>query len=226
MLIVCPSCASEYTVDAALLSGGRQVKCASCGTSWLAKPETASPPPPTVIEGRAVPRAKPKPAGRPSKRRAGRSGASIPGARWAAVSLVVIAVGSTGAILLRNTVVSAAPRSAALFGAIGLPVNLPGIALRDVSSVLADEGGKPVLVTEGVLSSAASGTVGVPRIEITVESPEGDVLYRWSVKPPIAELAPGEAAGFRARLTSPPPAGRRVLVTLMSPRDEADVASR
>jgi predicted Zn finger-like uncharacterized protein len=40
MLIVCPTCASEYNVDAAHMgSEGRRVRCTSCHTDWFALPE-------------------------------------------------------------------------------------------------------------------------------------------------------------------------------------------
>ena len=39
MLIVCPSCATSYEVDAPLLGeSGRSVRCVRCRTVWLATP--------------------------------------------------------------------------------------------------------------------------------------------------------------------------------------------
>ena len=44
MLIVCPSCATSYTVDpAALGPAGRTVRCARCKVTWFAGGPTASP---------------------------------------------------------------------------------------------------------------------------------------------------------------------------------------
>ena len=44
MLIVCPSCASEYTIDPATLGAdGRTVRCAICRDTWLAAPDAAEP---------------------------------------------------------------------------------------------------------------------------------------------------------------------------------------
>ena len=43
MLITCPSCASQYTIDADRVgAGGRTVRCAACRTAWFA---TADPDP-------------------------------------------------------------------------------------------------------------------------------------------------------------------------------------
>lgn len=39
--ITCPSCSTSYELpDGSIDDGGRKVKCATCGTKWLAKPET------------------------------------------------------------------------------------------------------------------------------------------------------------------------------------------
>jgi predicted Zn finger-like uncharacterized protein len=40
MLIVCPSCASEYTIDPARVGAdGRAVRCAACRTKWFVEPQ-------------------------------------------------------------------------------------------------------------------------------------------------------------------------------------------
>jgi len=54
MLIVCPSCASQYELDAAKLGPeGRKVRCASCKTSWHVEP-AAFPEPPSEAETQAL----------------------------------------------------------------------------------------------------------------------------------------------------------------------------
>lgn len=63
MLIVCPSCASQYELDAAKLGpDGRKVRCASCKTAWHVMPEAevlseapvAFPEPPSAAETQAL----------------------------------------------------------------------------------------------------------------------------------------------------------------------------
>lgn len=54
MLIVCPSCASQYELDAAKLGPeGRKVRCANCKTSWHVEP-AAFPEPPSEAETQAL----------------------------------------------------------------------------------------------------------------------------------------------------------------------------
>jgi predicted Zn finger-like uncharacterized protein len=46
MLIVCPSCASEYMIDPGRLGAeGRNVRCAKCKETWFVAPEPAEPEP-------------------------------------------------------------------------------------------------------------------------------------------------------------------------------------
>lgn len=55
MLIVCPSCASQYELDAAKLGPeGRKVRCAGCKTAWHVAPETAFPEAPSAEETQAL----------------------------------------------------------------------------------------------------------------------------------------------------------------------------
>jgi len=54
MLIVCPSCASQYELDAAKLGPeGRKVRCAGCKTSWHVEPDVF-PEPPSEAETQAL----------------------------------------------------------------------------------------------------------------------------------------------------------------------------
>lgn len=54
MLIVCPTCASQYELDAAKLGPeGRKVRCASCKNAWHVDPVVALPEPPSAEETQA-----------------------------------------------------------------------------------------------------------------------------------------------------------------------------
>lgn len=55
MLIVCPTCASQYELDAAKLGPeGRKVRCASCKGAWHVEPAVALPEPPSAEETQAL----------------------------------------------------------------------------------------------------------------------------------------------------------------------------
>ena len=130
-----------------------------------------------------------------------------------AAGLVVFVLLPLG-LLGRSTVVRAMPQSAAVFSAIGLPVNLRGVAFRDVVAFRNPaEGGNPAqLVVEGDLVGVARERVAVAPLEIEVRDAHDVPVYRWTVAAPRAALEPGETARFSASLSAPPVQGSGVQV--------------
>ncbi len=222
MIIVCPSCASEYTLDPTRLGPrGREVRCASCRTAWFAKPA----PPARRGAGRLV-----AGRGRPGAKAGARNADPAAAARWrerAAIAAVLLCLGGgAAAIALRQQTVALLPGTAGLFAAMGLPVNLVGLRLEGIESGLVEENGVKVLVVEGALVAAAGRDATVPRLAYAIESGDGRVLYDWTTRPPVGQVSPGETVRFTARLPSPPPDGRRVVVSFAPARPGHDVASR
>ncbi|WP_375458003.1 zinc-ribbon domain-containing protein [uncultured Enterovirga sp.] len=254
MLISCPSCASEYTLDPERIGPiGRKVRCAACRESWFIVPEPdvvppeeqirvvraqdsepdIAPPPATEIavpDGMAlviepdttISTAQRKRSAKPAhrsqlagrRRSSGRKGPAIRSTwmRGAALALLLLAA-LPAAILARAAIVAALPGTAIVFSALGLPVNLVGLRFDGVASTLTQEGGTPVLVVTGEIVNVAGRDKAVPPIEVVVEGEAGEVLYAWAVEPSAGELAGAAKIPFRARLASPPPAGKRILVT-------------
>ena len=129
-------------------------------------------------------------------------------------------VGLTGGLLLmRADVVRLAPQTASLYAAIGLPVNLRGLAFENVTSVKEQRDGVTVLVVEGTIVSASASAVEVPRLRIALRGEAGNEVYVWTAAPNRSILAPGETLPFRTRLASPPPEGRDVLVRFEQRRE-------
>lgn len=280
MLIVCPSCASEYALDPERIGeSGRRVRCASCRESWLVTrpaateaieipvasearppepateivampaeptrqdmtaPDPAAEASPPTLESHdhVIAPTRPRKVRRTEKRRTGRrakparakSAAGVP-SRWrrivAAVACSLVLASIPALIFERAAVVRALPRTAIVFERIGLPVNLVGLAFAEMSSTMASgDAGAPVLVVEGRIDNVARRDVDVPQLELTVRGEKDEVLYRWSVAPAEARLAAGQATQFRARLASPPPAGKRVHVTFRTGVPHMKVALR
>ncbi len=244
MLIVCPSCASEYALDPERIGdGGRKVRCAACRTTWFVhRPEleVGAKRLPAVadhgsmactstqtIEGaphQGVPASAGPAAGSSLRRPSPPAQGSRNRVALAAVLCVTLAL--PAAIAFRHQVVRQVPGSAPLFAAAGLSVNLVGLELADISAGLSQDGNARALVIEGEIRSIASHPVSVPRLEFAIEGKDRDGLYRWSVKPPVAELGPGESARFTARLASPPPGGTRFVAAFQALRGDQSVALR
>ncbi len=191
------------------------------------------PPAPAAATGwrRFLPRRRSKAAtstGKPPARsgkppvRAGKGGARPPQGRGpgsaSAPPRALIALCAASSVVLagmvwqREAVVRLMPSSATLFQTIGMPVNVRGLTFADVKSSLQSEGEGRFLLVEGTVASVRQSVTQVPLIEIRVRGGDGKVLYTWTTDPPRSSLNPGEALHFRARLATPPEAGRDVEV--------------
>jgi Protein of unknown function (DUF3426) len=135
----------------------------------------------------------------------------------AALAACVAIVGA--GVHQRETVVRHAPQTARLFAAIGLPVNLRGIVIKDVASRVIDDNGVSVLVVDGDLVNATNRKVDVPRLRFAVLGPDGQEVYAWSAQADRASLQPGEKLNFRRRLAAPPADGKDVSVRFVTRSD-------
>ena len=180
----------------------------------------------------AEPDAPPLDEARPRKRlrgeTPGRNGANkglaaVPGR----VAMLLLALAASATIFLaRPAIVTAAPQAAGLYALIGWPVNLRGLALREVKSALESSGGSPLLVVEGEIVNVTRGEVAVPPLELVVRAADGQALYTWTNDAPRKTLESGGSAVFRARLASPPAEGRDVLVRFASASEGQAVAAK
>lgn len=112
----------------------------------------------------------------------------------------------------RAQIVRLAPAAAAVYGAVGLDVNLNPMGLDHVASRLDYEDGHQVLIVEGEVRNRASSSRAAPRMRLSVLDAGGREIYHWIAAPPKSRLAAGETAEFRARLAAPPSEGREVKV--------------
>ena len=245
MLIVCPSCASEYRIEAGKVGmEGRSVRCAACRETWFITPadvlagheaelaESAGAEADPLAdaagaEATASVRAasdSPDPVVKPSVRRPARSAK----ARRAMPSLSPsLAFGLTllAALpligLARANVVQAIPQTASLFARVGLPVNLRGIEIRDVVAFSnpAEEGRPAELVIEGDLVGVARSDAPVAPLSVEIRDAGGRAVRTFSVPAPRAVLAASETARFRASLPEPPPEGRAVVLRFAEARN-------
>lgn len=116
------------------------------------------------------------------------------------------------AISARATIVRFAPRTAVLFEAAGLPVNLAGLGIQRVSAQIIPDGDRRVLIVRGDVTNGKMQSDSAPAMRVSVRDDFGQVLYSWTVRPPRQRIEPGESAAFLARLASPPAEGRTVSI--------------
>jgi predicted Zn finger-like uncharacterized protein len=196
MLIVCPSCASEYTIDPTKLGAdGRTVRCALCRHTWAATPDRGAPAA-QPVEGAVLMRAATKPHAQP------RSAHRRVILAAAAACLLAIAWPA-----LRGGMPAFKP--ALLWEAL-LGPDRP--SFRYVTSDVVGPPGGRALVVSGEIVNDTRLALDVSPLEFLVRSGDEQVLATWTSAPPVAKLQPGEAARFEGRLPVPPAEGREVRV--------------
>ncbi|MGE8131519.1 zinc-ribbon domain-containing protein [Methylobacterium sp. NPDC080182] len=239
MLIACPSCASEYRIDASKVGmEGRSVRCAACRETWFISPadvlagheaELAAQAETDPLADAAWEEATasvrnatdvPAPESRRSAKRksagkaAGKARRSIPGLTPSLALGLTLLAAIPLVCLARTSVVRAVPQTASLFARIGLAVNVRGIEIRDVVAFNnpAEDDSPAELVVEGDLVGVARSDAPVAPLSVEIRDAGGRTIKTFTVAPPRTILAATETARFRASLPSPPAAGRAVVL--------------
>lgn len=133
--------------------------------------------------------------------------------------IVVMLAILLGALNWRAAVVRHFPQTASLYSAIGLPVNLRGLTFEGVRSTGEFQDGVMVLIIEGTIVNLTTRTLEVPRLRFALRNGRGHEVYAWTALPSKTTLGSGNGLPFRARLASPPPDGRDVIVRFFNRRD-------
>jgi predicted Zn finger-like uncharacterized protein len=227
MILSCPACQARYVVpDSAIGATGRQVRCAQCRNSWFQTPTShqaapqprrpaavpASPPPPPPS---AFPAAPPRQEGA-AQRRAQIIGtepeaaptpafdafASSPpfrGRRNPARLWTLLAVAA--AVLMSAAALGLHYFGLPAFGERLVPLTSTATPLQIVDQS-ADRrplgSGNVLLIVTGRIVNPTGQTQRVPQIRAAVLDGAGRVVYRWSIAPPVSELAPGQNATFNS----------------------------
>ena len=151
-----------------------------------------------------------------AKRRGRKLWLPAPGLPATIMALIVII-----AILIgwRTDVVRMMPQTASLFAAIGLPVNLRGLAFSDVTTTTEAHDGVTMLVVQGTITNITKPPRDVPRIRLAMKTDAGPEVYSWTSLPSRVALAPGDSEPFQTRLASPPLEGHHLEVRFFHKRD-------
>jgi predicted Zn finger-like uncharacterized protein len=155
-----------------------------------------------------------QPARRPALRKSPRS--PMQGLSAAIVALIAV---NAGLLAWRSDIVRLAPQTASVYAAIGMPVNLRGLAFENIKTSKEMQDGIAVLVVEGSIVNVTGKAVEVPRLRLAVRNDSKNEIYSWTTSPARSILGPAEEVSFRSRLASPPADGRDVLVRFFNRRD-------
>lgn len=172
---------------------------------------------PEIVAQAQFDRTEPRPRAAPPRRTRERRRRRRPS--LALVTLLCIGalpLAGMAAVAQKERVVRAVPASAALFSALGLPVNLRGLAIGDLHGIVLG-GPASVLALEGTVRNLRPGETRVPVLRIAVRDGHRREIYHWTIVAPKAQLAAGETLAFRARLAAPPAAGQDIIVGFADP---------
>ena len=204
MLLDCPACATPYHVNRADLAGGRVVICPRCDARWCVDSDGYRAP---QAETARTPRRANADRGRhASKRIADTLFARIRPA-VAGVACIVLAMMIIDA---RENVVRVMPRTAALYGAVGLPVNIRGLAFAHVMPERLDQISQ--ITIKGEIRNVVAQREPVPRLAYEVRDAAGQPLVSWTEKGPANVIAAGKTLAFASMPHLLPDQARSVLV--------------
>lgn len=191
------------------------VRCARCGTRWLARAFIDDP----YARRALIPRSaiaevsdavviedRPAPLRLPSVRRA------APPPRHKGidgrVKVLGVLLGVVAAfVLFRAPIVAALPLGQ-------LPAEVGSLEFRQVRSETVHIGTNRTLFVEGEVVNRAGRRVELPAIRITLKSPGGTLVTSWLVEPTTTAIEPGRAIGFRSALADPPEGATQVTLNL------------
>jgi predicted Zn finger-like uncharacterized protein len=217
MFIVCKACSNTYHIPSEILGEEAcQFRCSGCGETWELRPA------PTLAVSAASTRGDPArldraPAPRPSRARPlGRLARKL-AAPLAAAGVLAASMTAIGA---RESIVAAAPLAAGAYAAIGLPVNLRGLAIEDVHARIAESGDKKTLTVDGAIVNLRQADTAASDLRIALRAADGRELYVWTTRAPKDRLARGESLRFAARLAAPPAGIEDALVKFVAPGDK------
>jgi hypothetical protein len=135
---------------------------------------------------------------------------------WIALLFIVL-WGAWATIAYRQPIVEAWPRAGSFYAAIGMPVDINGLALQDFTYTNEFEGGVPVLLITGKVVNASTRELPVPPVHISLTDAERRELAAWNVNVGTPTLAPGESRNIETRRLNPPDARRNLDVRFLQP---------
>lgn len=222
MTVACPQCSAPTAFSAEpVSSAGRMMRCARCGTSWLARLQGEDPyggaaRPLQLRHGRprferliehagenfgdTAPRktfGRGKAASQAKVSAAwGMNSAAARGlAAWSGAGAAIVLAALVTVMLFHSSDVDAAPESGSgRFS--GLEVRM----LDEGLAVVRD--GKAVSVT-GEIANRSDSMRDIPAVRVSLKA-NGTELYAWMVEPTTTRLAAGERIQFRAALAASP----------------------
>ena len=138
------------------------------------------------------------------------------------------AIGACGAALFialfitgREAAVAALPDLAGLYAAIGLPVNLDGLAIEAVAAKRAAGIDEDRLTLTGTIRNVSGAEQAVPDLSASLYDIAGIPAGDRGFDPPARSIPPGEAASFHVEFTSVPTSAAEIVIRFRRAAEQA-----
>lgn len=112
----------------------------------------------------------------------------------------------------REAAVAALPDLAGLYAAVGLPVNLDGLAIEEVTAERGDKGDPPPLTVRGTIRNISGAQQSVPALSVVVSDSAATPLATLNVGPPARTIDAGATIPFTATLPAVAPKATEIRV--------------
>lgn len=115
-----------------------------------------------------------------------------------------------GAWYFQPQIIALVPQAEALYALVPVEETIGDYDLQNTGYIELVEDGRRVLVVSGEVVNLTDQPIGVPVIQVTVRTIDGEDLDRWRFKPPGDDVNPGEARYFETRRLDPPRGAQRL----------------
>ncbi len=195
------------------------MRCASCGHSWFAKPPDEGSIAAAESTGltrqqverlrqtaaaNAMARTGPHSEIRQREANRRRRNRAMAGAIAWTMGFAIFAGVASAAVVLRNQVTDAWPRTASLYKMVGLDVNRFGLDFEGVDAKRSFEGTTPVLTVKGWAINSTDTARPAPQIRISLRDEGGEEITTWTDELKVNSIAPGQRVDFSSRIVAPP----------------------
>lgn len=133
------------------------------------------------------------------------------------LSLAVLGGVLGAAVMYRTDIVRAWPKAATAFSLIGLPANLYGVDIANVTVTSTLDAKGPKVEVRGVLKSVSRTPEFIPYLKVALVDAKGIEKLSWMVDPGIETLQPGKSHAFMSARSNPVRGNLKAVIMFADP---------
>jgi hypothetical protein len=240
VVIQCPACGAAESTDPAVLVDAPMIVCRNCGETWPAQPRRTRRRGlpgiklPEPLDPHAVEEAERMPLvtysdGADKAWARKMEGDILPDEPPESPRRAIASAGFVAALFIaaffvcRDAAVTVLPDLAGLYRAVGLPVNVQGLAIEALVAERETAEAASRLKIRGAIRNLQSREAAVPPLAVSLLG-TGSGAAPHGFDPPQKILAPGASMDFELELDDVPPAAKAVVVRFRRPAEHVTLA--